>query len=199
LKTTPFFIPHIFIGRQLKWMEMKRIELKELIREILLTEFIRDKEIESKINEFGELNDEIDRLKNHLEGLKKRYSQLEGELRPVLENLYQHNQKSVQTQKYLVSIKKMGYEKTNYRYKEVFEESLEKVNGNTKKLLENLLETTKTLSKVVSSIGVQPLNETLFTKLMSGIKKMFLGLVSRIKNVSKDMDELQKVSKLLIK
>jgi hypothetical protein len=93
----------------------------------------------------------------------------------------------------------MGYEKTNYRYKEVFEESLEKVNGNTKKLLENLLETTKTLSKVVSSIGVQPLNENLFTKLMSGIKRMFLGLVSRIKNLSKDMDELQKVSKLLIR
>ena len=37
-------------------MEMKRIELKELIREVLLTEFQWDKEIESKINEFGELN-----------------------------------------------------------------------------------------------------------------------------------------------
>ena len=34
---------------------------------------------------------------------------------------------------------------------------------------------------------------------MSGIKRMFLGLVSRIKNVSKDMDELQKVSKLLVR
>jgi vacuolar-type H+-ATPase catalytic subunit A/Vma1 len=93
----------------------------------------------------------------------------------------------------------MGYEKTNYRYKEVFEESLEKVNKNTRKLLENLLESTKTLSKVVSSVGVQTINENLFTKLMSGIKRMFLGLVSRIKNVDKDMEELQKVSKLLIR
>ena len=33
---------------------MKQIELKELIREVLLTEFQRGKEIESKINEFGE-------------------------------------------------------------------------------------------------------------------------------------------------
>ena len=178
---------------------MKRIELKELIREVLLTEFQRNKEIESKINEFGELSDEMDRVKNHLEELKKRYSQLEGELRPVLENLYQHNQKSVQTQKYLVSIKKMGYEKTNYRYKEVFEESLDKVNGNTRRLLENLLESSKTLSKVVSSIGVQPLDENLLTKLMDRIKRMFSGLISRIKNTGKDMDELQKVSKLLIR
>jgi hypothetical protein len=34
---------------------MKQIELKELIREVLLTEFQRDKEIESKIKELGKL------------------------------------------------------------------------------------------------------------------------------------------------
>ena len=178
---------------------MKRIELKELIREVILTEFQRDNEIESKINEFGELSDEIDRVKNHLEGLKKRYSQLEEELRPVLEHLHQFNQKSVQTERFLVSIKRMGYEKVNYKYKEVFEESLDKVNGNTRRLLENLLESSKTLSKVVSSIGVQPLDENLLTKLMDRIKRMFSGLISRIKNTGKDMDELQRISKQLIR
>ena len=35
---------------------MKQIELKELIREVLLTEFQRGKEIEFKITELGELN-----------------------------------------------------------------------------------------------------------------------------------------------
>ena len=180
-------------------MEMKRIELKELIREVLLTEFQRNKEIESKINEFGELSDEMDRVKNHLEGLKKRYSQLEGELRPMLEHLHQFNQKSVQTERFLVSIKRMGYEKVNYKYKEVFEESLEKVNTNTRRLLENLLESSKTLSKVVSSIGVQPLNENLLTKLLDRVKKMFSGLISRIKNTGKDLDELQRISKQLIR
>ena len=178
---------------------MKRIELKELIREVLLTEFQRGKEIESKINEFGELSDEIDRVKNHLEGLRKRYSQLEWELRPMLEHLTEFNQKSVQTERFLISIKRMGYEKVNFRYKEVFEESLDKVNGNTRRLLENLLESSKTLSKVVSSIGVQPLDENLLTKLMDRIKRMFLGLISRIKNTGKDMEELQRISKLLIR
>ena len=178
---------------------MKRIELKELIREILLTEFQRDKEIETKINEFGELNDEIDRVKNQLEGLRKRYSQLEGELRPILEHLYQYNQKSVQTEKYLVSIKRMGYEKTNYRYKEVFEESLKKVNKNTKRLLENLLESTKTLSQVVSSIGVQPINENLFKNLLGLIKIEFKTIISQIKSTKSEMDTLQKVSKLMMK
>lgn len=178
---------------------MKPIELKELVREILLTEFQRDKEIESKINEFGELSDEMDRVKNQLERLKKRYSQLEGELRPILEHLTEYNQKSVQTERYLVSIKRMGFEKTNYRYKEVFEESLGKVNKNTKLILENLLQTTKTLSKVVSSIGVQPLNENLLIKLLGRIKGMFLKVISRIRNSNREMDELQRVSKQMIK
>jgi chromosome segregation ATPase len=178
---------------------MKRIELKELIREVLLCEFQRDKEIENKINEFGELSDEMDRLKNHLEGLRKRYALLEGELRPILEHLNQYNQKSVQTEKYLVSIKRMGYEKANYRYKEAFEESLGKVNKNTKQILENLLEATKTLSKVVSSIGVQPINENFFTEMIARIKKMFLSVISRIRNSNKEMDELQRISKQIIK
>jgi seryl-tRNA synthetase len=178
---------------------MKRIELKELIREILLTEFQKDKEIESKINEFGELSDEMDRVKNQLEGLRKRYSQLEGELRPILEHLNQYNQKSVQTEKYLVSIKRMGYEKTNYRYKEVFEESLEKVNKNTKRLLENLLESTKTLSKVVSSIGVQPINENLWKNLLDKIKRVFQRIIPQIKSTQSDMDTLQRVSQLMMK
>jgi hypothetical protein len=134
-------------------------------------------------------------LKNQLEGLRKGYSQLEGELRPILEHLYQYNQKSVHTEKYLVFIKRMGYKKTNYRYKEVFEESLEKVNKNTKRLLKNLLESTKTLSKVVSSIGVQPINENLWDK----IKRVFQRIIPQIKSTQSDMDTLQRVSKLMMK
>ena len=178
---------------------MRRIELKELIREVLLSEFQRNEVIESKINEFGELNDEMDRVKNQLEGLKKRYSKLEDELRPVLEQLTQYNQKSVQTERYLVSIKRMGYEKVNYRYKEVFEESLEKVNRNTRKLLEELLESTKTLSKVVSSIGVQPINENPFRDWIGRIKRMFQRIIPKFKSTQSDMDTLQKVSKLMMK
>jgi hypothetical protein len=54
-------------------MEMKRIELKELVREILLTEIIS---VEPKIKELGKLSDEVDGLIKHLEGLKKILSYL---------------------------------------------------------------------------------------------------------------------------
>jgi hypothetical protein len=93
----------------------------------------------------------------------------------------------------------MGYEKTNHRYKEVFEESLEKVNKNTKRLLENLLESTKTLSKVVSSIGVQPINENLWKNLLDKIKRVFQRIIPQIKSTQSDMDTLQRVSQLMMK
>ncbi|NVJ46388.1 MAG: hypothetical protein HWE07_04645 [Cytophagia bacterium] len=178
---------------------MRRIKLKELIREVLLSEFQRNEEIESKIDEFGELNDEMDRVKNQLEVLKRRYSKLEGELRPILEHLYQYNQKSVQTERYLITIKRMGYEKVNYRYKEVFEESLGKVNRNTRKLLEELLESTKTLSKVVSSIGVQPINENPIRNWIGRIKRMFQRIIPKFKSNQSEMNTLLKVSKLMMK
>ena len=52
-----FSFPIDYFIEQQKWMEMKQIELKELIREVLLTEFQGDKEIESQINAYGKLKD----------------------------------------------------------------------------------------------------------------------------------------------
>ena len=137
----------------------------------------------------------MDKLKNQLQGLKKRYSQIEGELRPVLEELNKYNQKSIQTEKYLVSIKRMGYDRENLRYKETFEQSLEKVNKQTRKVLEELLQSTKTISRVVSSVGVQPVSENFFTDLIRKVKSLFGRLVPKLKRTNKGMEELQRLSK----
>ncbi len=176
---------------------MKKEELKSLIREILM-EFKLEKSTLTMIDEFGELSNEMDRLKNQLEGVKKRYSQIEGVLRPILEELNKHNQKSIQTQRYLVSIKRMGYDRENLRYKETFEQSLEKVNKQTRKVLEELLQSTKTISRVVSSVGVQPVSENFFTDLIKKVKSLFGKLVPQLKRTNKDMDILQRISKQLI-
>jgi len=85
---------------------MRTTELRGVIREII-KEFRTESSINTLIDEFGELNDEMDVLKNQLEGLKKRYSEIEDQIRPLLEELRIHGQKSVQTEKYLVSIKRI--------------------------------------------------------------------------------------------
>ena len=113
-----------------------------------LNEFRFENEIESKIDEFGILSDKIDKVKMELSELSNRYKEIEGELRPTLEQLTIQNQKSIQTKRYLVTLKRMGYNRENFKYKESFEKSLTKVNQQTKKALEDILQSTKTVSRV---------------------------------------------------
>ena len=72
-----------------------------------INEFRFENDIESKIDEFGILSDKIDKVKMELSELSNRYKEIEGELRPTLEQLTIQNKKSIQTKKYLVTLKRM--------------------------------------------------------------------------------------------
>jgi len=85
-----------------------------------LNEFRFENDLESKIDEFGILSDKIDKVKKELSELSNRYKEIEGELRPTLEQLTIQNKKSIQTKKYLVTLKRMGYNRDNFKYKESF-------------------------------------------------------------------------------
>jgi hypothetical protein len=155
-----------------------------------LNEFRFENDIESQIDEFGILSDKIDKVKMELSELSNRYKEIEGELRPTLEQLTIQNKKSIQTKRYLVTLKRMGYNRDNFKYKESFMESLTKVNKQTKKVLEDILLSTKTVSRVVSTIGVQRMDEisikSMLKKLVSPFKKLF----SRLRNTNKNIDGL---------
>ena len=163
-----------------------------------INEFRFENDLETKIDEFGILSDKIDRVKKELSELSNRYKEIEGELRPTLEQLTIQNKKSIQTKKYLVTLKRMGYNRDNFKYKESFEESLTKVNQQTKKVLEDILQSTKTVSRVVSTIGVQRMDEislkSMLKKLVSPFKKLF----SRLKLNNKSMDDLNGVLKRMV-
>ncbi|MDA9214094.1 hypothetical protein N9P12_02795 [Bacteroidia bacterium] len=163
-----------------------------------LNEFKFERDIESKIDEFGILSDKIDKVKMELSDLSNRYKEIEGELRPTMEQLHIQNKKSIQTKKYLVTLKRMGYNRDNLKYKESFEKSLTKVNQQTKKVLEDILLSTKTVSRVVSTIGVQRMDEislkSMLKKLVSPFKKLF----SRLEKNNKSMDDLNEVLKRMI-
>ena len=177
---------------------MNMIQLKSLIREVILQEFQLDKSIEKKIDEFGELSDQMDEIKHQLSKLKKRYGELEGELRPVLEEIQHHQQKSLQTERYLVTIKRRGYSREYYKYKESFEESLTKVNDQTRRLLQELLKSTKTTSRVLSSVGVQPVEENILRRVMSKIKGVFSRVLSSFRTSGKEMNTLLSLSKKMV-
>ena len=163
-----------------------------------LNEFKFKNDIESQIDEFGILSDKIDKVKMELSELSNRYKEIEGELRPTLEQLTIQNKKSIQTKRYLVTLKRMGYNRDNFKYKESFVESLTKVNKQTKKVLEDILLSTKTVSRVVSTIGVQRMDEislkSMLKKLVSPFKKLF----SRLRNTNKNIDGLNGLLKRMV-
>ena len=163
-----------------------------------LNEFKFERDLESQIDEFGILSDKIDKVKMELSELSNRYKEIEGELRPTLEQLTIQNQKSIQTKRYLVTLKRMGYNRDNFKYKESFVESLTKVNKQTKKVLEDILLSTKTVSRVVSTIGVQRMDEislkSMLKKLVSPFKKLF----SRLRLNNKSIDGLNGLLKRMV-
>ena len=163
-----------------------------------LNEFRFENDIESKIDEFGILSDKIDKVKMELSELSNRYKEIEGELRPTLEQLTIQNKKSIQTKKYLVTLKRMGYNRDNFKYKESFVESLTKVNKQTKKVLEDILLSPKTVSRVVSTIGVQRMDEISLKSMLQKLISPFQKLFSRLKLNTKRIDDLNGVLKRMV-
>lgn len=163
-----------------------------------LNEFKFKNDIESQIDEFGILSDKIDKVKMELSELSNRYKEIEGELRPTLEQLTIQNKKSIQTKRYLVTLKRMGYNRDNFKYKESFVESLTKVNKQTKKVLEDILLSTKTVSRVVSTIGVQRMDEISLKSMLQKFVSPFKKLFSRLKMNTKSMDDLNGVLKRMV-
>jgi len=163
-----------------------------------LNEFRFENEIETKIDEFGILSDKIDKVNMELKELSNRYKEIEGELRPTMEQLHIQNKKSIQTKKYLVTLKRMGYNRDNFKYKESFEKSLTKVNQQTKKVLEDILQSTKTVSRVVSTIGVQRMDEVSLKSMLKKLVSPFKKLFSRLNLNTKRIDNLNVVLKRMV-
>ena len=163
-----------------------------------LSEYKIETSIDKKIDEFGKISDEIDKVKSILDRLTKKYRVIENELRPVLEQLHQQNQKSLLTKKYLVTLKRMGYSRDNFKYKESFEKSLTKVNQQTRRVLEDILQSTKTITTVVSSIGVQRIDEISLKSMLQRVFSSFKRFVSPLKRNTKNIDGLNSILKKMV-
>ena len=116
----------------------------------------------------------------------------------IREGIKEHQQKSLQTEKYLVTIKRRGYSRESYKYKESFEKSLTKVNEQTKRLLKELLESTKTTSRVLSSVGVQPVEENILKRVINKIRGVFSRVLRSFRTSDKEMNTLLSLSKKMV-
>ena len=94
--------------------------------------------------------------------------------------------------------KRMGYNRDNFKYKESFEKSLIKVNQQTKKVLEDILQSTKTVSRVVSTTGVQRMDEISIKSMLKKLVSPFKKLSGRLKMNTKRIDDLNGILKRMV-
>jgi chaperonin cofactor prefoldin len=171
---------------------MKKFELNKIIRETFkkIQEVkISDPQLSNQIKEFAKLSEEIDKASNELKKLERQYKELETIIRPVLEELKETQDRALEVDNILVTIKKAGFERTSSAYKEAFEWLLERVNGKMKTIAMEAIEATKKTSYIASSIGVQKINE-INNSIINKLKKYWGNLTNKIKTGNKQIENI---------
>ena len=166
------------------------MKLKSLISEKVVV----DSKIQSEIDELGTLTDKIERLKKQLQPLQKRYGEVVEEIIPVIDKL---DKETLTTNNFVMKIIRRGYERENYSYKEGFLNGLNKVNENSKRILKQILEETKKLTKINPSFSVKPIGEGREGQLYSWYK-WFKVVIKRLTKNFKGISDGNKMLKRLV-
>jgi len=154
----------------------------------LIKEEVLDKQIKDSVNEMGELSREIELLKDKLKPLQQKFGDLVDIVLPVVEEMGSENLK---TKRYVFRIILSGYEKRSFSYKEGFLNSLDKVNSNTKRILNEILEQTKKMVKVKPSFQIQPVEG--ISDWLKKLKMKVKRLIPSLKQIKFGNKELKKL------
>lgn len=168
------------------------MNLKKIIDEILLKEFdATGSDLEKEIQEYADISDEIDRLQAQMKQLESRFEQLDAKFVKMLETLETELGSSKETfiraKNILITIKRKGYERTDYKYKMAFEWLNERVSPQMKKLVANYLESKKTITWVDSKLGVQregKINENWLTDLVGKVRGFFIKVIANLRKTN---------------
>ena len=117
---------------------MIKYTLESILSEILNERENLSPEIIKKIDRFGELNMEMEKAREKLDSIRREYKNIESELLPILEELDEYSSRTIKTQRYLIHIKKMGFNRTMFNYSKVLDEVLKGANEETQKMIGEL-------------------------------------------------------------
>ena len=171
--------------------ENRIIKLKPLIP-LIQDEILKEKlgkDIESSVDELGDLSTEIKKLKDKIEPLQKRYGEIVEEIIPVVEGLHTEN---VLTKKYVFRIIKRGFDRKTVSYREGFLQSLKKVNKSTRLILEKIIKETEKLTYVkprFSSSTMEGVGDTIkkWVNRFKGLVKKVLPSLRHIRDENKKL------------
>ena len=164
------------------------------LKELLSEKVVVDSKIQSEIDELGILSQQIEKIKKQLQPLQKRYGEVVEEIIPVIDKL---DKETLTTNNFVMKIIRRGYEREYYSYKEGFLNGLNKVNENTKRILQQILEETKKLTKINPSFSVKPIGEGREGQLYSWYK-WFKVVIKRLTKNFKGISDGNKILRRLV-
>jgi len=150
---------------------------------------IDDPKVKSEISYFYELQRKIKELEVELESAKVQFKEFEVELKPMMDGMKEVGDKLAQTEEFIIQISRFGGERKDASYKNAFELALSKVNGATKKILQESFEASKKVTQVKHSFTIDKVTEaSIFDKIGGLLKKAVSGFISLFKKESKVID-----------
>lgn len=164
---------------------------------------VTDKQTADKVDELGSLAEQIAVLKNELSKAQKKAKDLESDLRPILEEMDEASDRILTTSKTAVRIVTKGYDRRSSSYKDAFDLALTKVNAATKKILNEALEASTSITTVASKLAASPIEEGVMDKvkqILSKFSKWVAAKVKKLKGYIKEMNvganAIEKLSKM---
>jgi methyl-accepting chemotaxis protein len=148
---------------------------------------VTDDDLKEQVKEFARLSDQIDEISSTLKKLKNRYDELNVVLLPLLEELEETKEKALEVEDILITIKRKGYSRVSYGYREAFDYLFKGVNADMKRIAQEALDKTAKTAQVASSIAVQKrgINES---KITDALSKYWGSFISKLKSYNNKLD-----------
>lgn len=167
-----------------------RTTIKRIVSEAMeMNEMkIEGGEMEEQIRKYYELSQKFKNLKAEYDALEAEFKASEEPVRQMLENLDQAEEKVLELDDIMVSIKKSGYERESFKYKDISEWLYANVNVNMKALADEMMQNNRTLTYVQSSLKLKKKDDLFEGFVTDKIKSWFSKLASFF---GRRADELQ--------
>jgi len=162
---------------------------------------ITDNEITGKIEEFYNLQQQIELLKAELKEKEEAFGQFKDQITPMIDDMKELGDKLAETEGYVVKVSRFGGDRETVSWKDAFTLALGKVNAATQKVLNEAVESSKRVSKIGHSFKIEQVIEE--ASILDKVKKMFSSVIDKFskifkkesKEVEKANSELEKVTK----
>lgn len=174
---------------------------RNLIREILREEMASvnmDKKLLKEIDELGDLQRKISEIEAELKILKTQSKEIESKISPTILALRELGATTIQTAQHLVKVKRAGATSTRYSWKKIALFAISKLNGNCKKLVEQMMEDTATIVETSTSLSIELLDEG-YSLNENRVLKFFRKLLGRITGYFNPINKLTRQFKKINK